>query len=75
MVCKFFDKKVAATCAKNVSGSGVTHANKSVFKSEGILNKQLAEELHKPINRKFGKRKYSHHLKTTFWALIYQISN
>ena len=57
MVYKFFDKKLAATCAKNVSGSGVTRANKSVFKSEDILNEELAEELHQPINRKFGKRK------------------
>ena len=57
MVYKFFDKKLATTCAKNFSGSGVTRANKSVFKSEDILNEQLAEELHKPINRKFGKRK------------------
>ena len=41
MVYKFFDKKA--------SGSGI--------KNENISNKQLAEELYKPIIRKFNKRK------------------
>ena len=41
MVYKCFNKKT--------SGSGI--------KNENISNKQLAEELHKPINRKFNKRK------------------
>ena len=44
MVYKFFDKKAA--------GSSVNmHANKSAFNNE-----KLAEELHKPIIRKFKKR-------------------
>ena len=43
MVCKFFDKKT--------KGSGVTPANKSIPQNE-----QLAEELHKPIIRKFKRR-------------------
>ena len=41
MVYKFFDKKT--------SGSGI--------KNENISNKQLAEELHKPVIRKFNKIK------------------
>ena len=41
MVHKFFDKKT--------SGSGI--------KNENILNKELAEELYKPIIRNFRKRK------------------
>ena len=41
MVYKFFDK--------NTSGSGI--------RNENIRNKELAEELHKPIIRKFNKRK------------------
>ena len=41
MVYKFFDKKT--------SGSGI--------KNENISNKQLAEELHKQVIRKFNKRK------------------
>ena len=43
MAYKFFDK--------NIKGSGVTLANKSIPQNE-----QLAEELHKPIIRKFNKR-------------------
>ena len=41
MVYKFFDK--------TTSGSGI--------KNKSILNKELAEELHKPIIRKFEKTK------------------
>ena len=49
MVYKFFDKKT--------KGSGVTTlANKSGIKSLP-QNEQLAEELHKPIIKKFKKRK------------------
>ena len=44
MVCKFFDKKT--------KGSGVTLATKSAIKPI-TQNEQLAEELHKPIIRKF----------------------
>ena len=46
MVYKFFDKKT--------KDSGVTLANKSGIKSIP-QNEQLAEELHKPIIRKFKK--------------------
>ena len=42
MVYRFFDK--------STNGSGVTLANKSIPQNE-----QLAEELHKPIIRKFKK--------------------
>ena len=41
MLCKFFDKKT--------SGSGINNAN--------MLDQQLAEELHKPIIKKFKKIK------------------
>ena len=44
MFYKFFDKKT--------KGSGVKLANKSAIKSM-LQNEQLAEELHKPIVRKF----------------------
>ena len=40
---KFFDKKT--------SGSGI--------KNENISNNELAEELHKPVIRKFKKKKYN----------------
>ena len=41
---------------KKTKGSGVTLANKSAIKSIP-QNRQLAKELHKPIIRKFKKRK------------------
>ena len=48
MVYKFFEKKA--------KGSSVTTlANKSAVKS-ALQNEQLADELHKPIIRKFKKK-------------------
>ena len=44
MVYKLFDKKTF--------GSGI--------KNENISNKEIAEELHKPIVRKFNKGNYRH---------------
>ena len=55
MFYKFFDKKV--------KGSGVTLANKSIPQNE-----QLAEELHKPIIRKFNKRKVYSAFKDNIWG-------
>ena len=53
MVYKFFDKKSALLVDKSTKGNGVTALpTKSVSQ-----NQQLAEELHKPIIRKFRKRK------------------
>ena len=57
MVYKFFDEKTKC--------SGVTVANKSVPQ-----NDQLAEELHKPIIRKFKKGEYIQHSKTIFGLQI-----
>ena len=42
---------------KNFSGESTMLANKSAIKNEIISNKELAEELHKPIIIKFNKRK------------------
>ena len=49
MFYKCFDKKTSCGAA--------TPANKSAFKNGNISNKELAKELHKPIFRKFKKRK------------------
>ena len=62
MVCKFFGKKspslarsdtlqseTLSTRHKSASGSGT--------KNENISSKELAEELHKPIIKKFEKKK------------------
>ena len=59
MVYKFFDKKT--------KGSGVTLANKSAIKSIP-QNEQLVEELHKPITKKFSKRKIYSAFKDNIWA-------
>ena len=53
MVYKFFDKKL--------KGSGVAN---NLIKQ----NLQLAEELHKPIIRKFKKRKVYSGFKDTIWG-------
>ena len=55
MVYKFFDKKT--------KGSGVTLANTSIPQNE-----QFAEELHKPIIRKFKKREVYSAFKDNIWA-------
>ena len=52
MVYKFFDKKS--------KGSGI--------KNEIKQNQQLANELHKPINRKFKKRKMYSSFKNNIWG-------
>ena len=53
MVYKFFDKKSASLMDKFTRGIGVTIVtNKSLSQ-----NQQLAEELRKPIIRKFKKMK------------------
>ena len=43
MVYKLFDKRI--------SGGAALVANKSVVKNENISNKELAEELHKPVTQ------------------------
>ena len=56
MVYKFFDKKSA--------GSGAKHVNTKITPQ----NQQLAEELHKPIIRKFEKRKVHAAFKGNIWG-------
>ena len=56
MVYKFFDKKSA--------GSGVKHVNTKLIPQ----NEQLANELHKPIIRKFKKRKVHAAFKDNIWG-------
>ena len=65
MVYKCFDSKVASPDKKS-EGSGAKHVNTKLIPQ----NEQLAEELHKPIIRKFKKKKYIQHLKIKFGVLI-----
>ena len=60
MVYKFFDKKSASFTDKTISGSGVN------IPSE--FNEQLAKELHKPIIRKFKKRKVYSGFRDNIWG-------
>ena len=62
MVNKFFDKKSALLPDKSVSSSGVVN-------NEIKQNLQLAEELHKPIIRKFKKRKVYSGFKDNIWGV------
>ena len=58
MVYKFFDKKSVWHTDKSESGSGVGNER----------NYQLANELYKPIIRKFKKRKVYSGLKDNIWG-------
>ena len=57
MVCRFFDSKIEGSGAKNVNNTKLTPQNQ-----------QLAEELHKPIIRKFEKRKVQAAFKDNIWG-------
>ena len=69
MVHKFFDKKSAAEpSAKHVMGSGIardTTKSSSLARSSSIL----ADELHKPIIKKFNKRKVYLQFKDNIWGV------
>ena len=58
MVYKFFDSKVAPLDKKTMSGKGTKE-----------VNKILAEELHKPVIRKFNKRKVYSQFKDNIWGV------
>ena len=64
MVYKFFDSKVASPDKKFV-GSGEKRVNTKITSQ----NEQLAEELHKPIIRKFKKRKVYSTFKDNIWGV------
>ena len=61
MFYKFFDKKSASLSDKSTKGRGIN------IKSTP-QNQQLAEELHKPIIKKFKKRKVYSAFKDNIWG-------
>ena len=67
MVYKCFDKKSASLTNKSVSGSGIDNNNNN-NNNEIKQNLQLAEELHKPIIRKFKKRKVYSGFQDNIWG-------
>ena len=64
MVYKFFNSKVASSDKKSVL-SGAKRVNTKITPQ----NEQLAEELHKPIIRKFKKRKVYSTFKDNIWGV------
>ena len=75
MVYKFFDSKVAPLDKKPVSGKGnAKHTAKSSPLERSSLertenNKILAEELHKPVIKKFNKRKVYSQFRDNIWGV------
>ena len=63
MVYKFFDSKVASPDKRSV-GHGAKHINTKLIPQ----NEQLAQELHKPIIRKFEERKVYSAFKDNIWG-------
>ena len=70
MVYKFFDKKTSGGAATLAQWETLATRNKSAIRNDIISNKELGEELHKPIIRKFEKRKVHSLLYTIFEARI-----
>ena len=60
MVYKYFDKESAPFADKSAFGSGI--------KNENISNQELAEELRKPVIRKFQKRKVYSSFIDNIWG-------
>ena len=68
MVMIFFDKKASGRAATLAWSEILATLNKSVIKNENISNKKLAEELHKPITRKFYKEKVHSPFTDNIWS-------
>ena len=60
MVYNFFNKKNNSFIDKSISGGRV--------KNEKITNKEIAEELHKPVIKKFKKRKAHSPFMDNIWG-------
>ena len=70
MVYKFFDSKVAPLDKKTISGKGnAKHTAKPSSLKRTRNNKILAEELHKPVIKKFNKRKVYSQFKDNTWGV------
>ena len=71
MVYKFFNSKVAPFDKKTMSGKGTaTHTAKpSSLERTKEVNKILAEELYKPVIKKFNKRKVYQQFRGNIWGV------
>ena len=69
MVYKFFDSKVAPLDKKTMSDKGnAKHTAKPSSLKRTGNNKSLAEELHKPVIKKFNKRKVYSQFRDNIWG-------
>ena len=70
MVYKLFDSKVALLDKKTMSGKGnAKHKAKPSSLERTENNKILAEELHKPVIKKFNKRKVYSQFRDNIWGV------
>ena len=70
MVYDFFDSKVAPLDKKTMSGKGnAKHTAKPSSLERTGNNKILAEELHKPVIKKFNKRKVYSQFEDNIWVV------
>ena len=70
MVYKFFDSKVAPLDKKTMSGKGnAKHTAKPSSLKRTENNKILAEKLHKPVIKKFNKRKVYSQFRDNMWGV------
>ena len=70
MIYKFFDSKVAPLDKKTMSGKGnANHTTKHSSLERTENNKFLAEELHKPVIKKFNKREVYSQFKDNIWGV------
>ena len=67
MVYKFFDSKVAPLDKKTMSAKG--NAKHSSLERTKEVNKILAEQLHKPVIKKFNKRKVYSQFRDNIWVV------
>ena len=68
MAYNFFDKKSALLGLSQTMATRDKSASSSGIENENISNKELAEELHKAIIRKFKKRKVHSSFIDNFWG-------
>ena len=70
MVYKFFDSKVAPLDKKTMSSKGnAKHTAKPSSLKRTENNKILAEKLHKPVIKKFNKRKVYSQFRDNMWGV------
>ena len=55
---------------KKYADGPLRRANKSVIKTEIVLNQELAEELHRQINKRFKKQKVHSSFKDNIWDAV-----